>query len=67
MIQEIAPGSLYAQAGLKNGDVIRKVNGQPVTQPEQGTQLFQSLKNADGIDLEIVRNGTVRTAHFDIQ
>jgi len=67
LIQEIVPGSLYAQAGLKNGDVIRKVNGQPVTRPEQGIALFHSLKNANGIDLEIARNGTVHTAHFDIR
>lgn len=67
LIQEIVPGSLYDQAGLKNGDVIRKVNGQPITRPEQGIKLFQSLRNANGIDLEIARNGVTRTVHFDIR
>ncbi len=67
LIQEIVPGSLYARAGLLNGDIIRKVNGQPVIRPEEGIKLFQSLKNASSIDLEIVRNGTVRTIHFDIR
>jgi len=67
LIQEIVPGSLYARAGLLNGDIIRKVNGRPVIEPEEGIKLFQSLKNASSIDLEIVRNGSVRTIHFDIR
>jgi len=67
LIQEIAPGSLYDQAGLKNNDIIRRVNGQPVTRPEQGIKLFQSLRNANGIDLEIARGGAVHTVHFDIR
>lgn len=67
LIQEIVHGSLYDQAGLKNGDVIRKVNGQAITRPEQGIKLFQSLKKANGIDLEFARNGVVRSVHFDIR
>ncbi len=67
LIQEIVPDSLYAQAGLKNGDVIRKVNGQPIMQPEQVIKLFQSLRNANSIDLEFARNGVIRTVHFDIR
>ncbi len=67
LIQEIVPGSLYDEAGLKNGDVIRKVNGKPVTRPEEALGLFQSLRSASGIDLEIARGGDVRTIHFDIR
>jgi len=67
LLQEIVPGSLYAQAGLMNGDVIRKVNGKAVTRPEQGIALFQQLQNASALDLEITRAGAVQHIHFDIR
>jgi len=67
LIQEIVPGSLYAQAGLKNGDVIRKVNGQPVTRPEQGIKLFQSLRNASHIEVRILRGGKPEMLAYDIR
>jgi len=67
LIQDIVPDSLYAQAGLVNGDVIRKVNGKPVTRPEQGIALFQQLQNAPALDLEITRAGAAQQIHFDIR
>jgi len=66
MIRDIVPGSLYAQAGLKNGDVIKRVNGQEVSSPEQGIALFQALQTASSLDLEITRAGAVQRLHFDI-
>ncbi|MDQ6966050.1 MAG: PDZ domain-containing protein, partial [Mariprofundaceae bacterium] len=67
LIQDIVPGSLYAQAGLMNGDVIRKVNGQDIASPEQGIALFQALQTASSLDLEITRAGAVQQLHFDIR
>ncbi len=66
LLQDIVPGSLYAQAGLQNGDVVNKVNGQDVTTQEQGIALFKSLQNAQSIDLEITRTGARQRLHFDI-
>ncbi|MDX8392807.1 MAG: PDZ domain-containing protein [Mariprofundaceae bacterium] len=67
MLQDIVPDSLYAQAGLINGDVIRKVNGKVVMKPEQGIALFQQLQNASALDLEITRAGAAQHIHFDIR
>jgi len=67
LIQDIAPGSLYEQAGLMNGDVIRSVNGQAVSTPETGLALFQQLQSARSLDLEITRAGSVQKLHFDIR
>jgi len=67
LIQSIVPGSLYALAGLKNGDLLRSVNGQPVTTLQQGIALFQKLKDLSSIDAEIMRAGTIQQLHFDIK
>lgn len=67
MIDDIVPGSLYAKAGLKNGDVIRRINGRRLTRMDQGIRMFQALKNERGIDIEIARGGAVRHLHYSIQ
>jgi len=67
LIQDIVPGSLYEQAGLMNGDIIRRVNGQEISTPEKGIALFQELQTANSLDLEITRAGAVQQLHFDIR
>ncbi len=67
LIQDIVSGSLYELAGLKNGDIIRRVNGQEVSSPEKGLALFQELQTASSLDLEITRAGAVQQLHFDIR
>lgn len=67
MIDDIVPGSLYARAGLRNGDVIRSINGRRLTRMDQGIRMFQSLKDRRGIDIEIARGGTVRHLHYSIR
>jgi len=66
-ITEIAPGSLYARAGLKNGDVIESVNGIRIQSPEEAMAAYQRLKNAPHIEVRILRRGRPQTLHYDIQ
>jgi general secretion pathway protein C len=67
MITNIVPGSLYAQAGLKNGDVIQRVNGTAVKTPQQAMAMYRTLQNASSIDLAIVRGGRPQQIHYDIR
>jgi len=67
MIGEIVPASIYERIGLRNGDVIRKVNGQPVTTPQQAAAMYQALKSAPTISLELVRGGQVQQLNYVIR
>ncbi|MDX8406117.1 MAG: PDZ domain-containing protein [Mariprofundus sp.] len=67
VITDIVPGSLYQQAGLQNGDILTKVNGQLITNPGQAMQLYQTLQQASTIDLELTRAGQVQQVHYDIR
>jgi len=66
-LSEIAPGSLYQQAGIQNGDVIRKVNGQPITDAGQAMKMYESLKSASVIDIELMRAGQIQHVHYNIR
>ena len=67
VINNIVPNSLYQHIGLRNGDIILKVNGQAITSAQQGMQMYQTLQNASSIDLELRRNGATLPIHYQIQ
>ncbi len=67
VISSIVPGSLYDQVGLRNGDIIRKVNGQRVTSAQQAMAMYQALEKATSIDLEVLRAGQALQLHYDIR
>src|SRR5688572_19085390 len=61
-ILSIPPGSLAEQFGLRPNDVIRSVNGQPVTNTVTLTELRNSdaLKRASALTVGIDRAGQMR-------
>lgn len=67
VISDIVPASLFQLAGLQNGDVIQKVNGQLLDNPAQAMQLYQSLQNSSSIDVELIRAGQLQQLHYDIR
>ena len=52
--------------GLENGDELRTLNGVSLSSPEQALKAYGQARNADAIDLELSRNGTPLTLHYDI-
>ncbi|MGE5564519.1 MAG: Do family serine endopeptidase [Bacillota bacterium] len=62
VVRTVVPGGPAAQAGLQQGDVIVKVNGQQVTSDQTVSYLIANQKVGARIPIEIVRNrkpGTV--------
>jgi general secretion pathway protein C len=53
----IRPGSLVQQLGLRNGDVLERVNGIGLTDLEVTLQAYQKLRGAREIELEVRRQG----------
>jgi general secretion pathway protein C len=56
----IRPGSIYTQIGIKNGDVIQKVNGTAINSPELALEMYAKLQDAKTIEVDILRLGQVR-------
>ena len=67
VISEIVKGSLYEEIGLKNGDIIKKVNGESVTGAEQAMRMYRELQSATFIDVEIERNGRLQQISYVIR
>ncbi|HEY6913022.1 MAG TPA: type II secretion system protein GspC [Myxococcales bacterium] len=60
----IVPDSLYAKIGIQNGDVIRKINGYEMNSPDKALEIYQKLRDANRIEIEVERRGeTVRKSY----
>jgi len=53
----IRQGSLYEKLGLKNGDIIKNVNDNELSDPAQALKLFEELKTERSIYVDVERNG----------
>ena len=47
----------FAALGLRPGDLIKDIDGQSLTDPQQAMQIFQNLDNADQVSVTVERNG----------
>ncbi len=63
----IKSGSIYETLGLKRGDIIKGVNGEPVDTPQKAMELYQALKSAESIQLEIGRGGSNTTLNYQLE
>ena len=60
----IVPDSLYAKIGVQNGDVIRRINGYEMNSPDKALEIYQKLRDANRIEIEVERRGdTVRKSY----
>lgn len=66
-LSEIQGGSIFQQMGLQNGDVVTSINGQPLNDPTQAIALFNSLRDASNISMEVERGGQPVSLTYDIR
>ncbi|MFW6067463.1 MAG: PDZ domain-containing protein [Myxococcota bacterium] len=56
----------FQDAGLERGDVIVRVNGQPIERPEQALQVWNGLRVASALYIELLRDGDEQELRFAI-
>jgi general secretion pathway protein C len=63
----IRPNSLFEKIGLRDGDVLQRVNGSELSDPARAFELFEQLKNEKTITVDLVRNNVKQTLSYDIR
>ncbi|MEO8604859.1 MAG: type II secretion system protein GspC [bacterium] len=63
----IRRGSLFDKIGLKNGDIIRSINGNPMNDPGKAMGLMQELRDTTNLRVEATRNQQPVTLTYNIQ
>lgn len=66
-VTSIAPGSLIMELGLRNNDVVLRINGAPIRQPEDVIGLYKQFQQLDTVRLEVERGGRPVTLTYSMR
>lgn len=66
-ISEVKPQGVFGAIGLKNGDVLQKINDYPIDSPEKAIQSFMTLKGQTRIKLDLIRDGAPTSLSYEIR
>lgn len=64
LVRQIQPNSLYEKLGLRAGDVIKSVNGQPINTAEDAIRLYQQMSSISAVQMEITRGGKSEALYY---
>ena len=65
-ILSVKGGSLFARLGLKRGDILQRINGMELD-VKQGFAIFNQLKDAKNLTVDLVRGGQPQTVEYEIR
>ena len=66
LVEDITPGGPADKAGVKNGDVIRKLNGKTVGDSGQLTAMVTDMNPGTPVTLDMLRDGNPMTVHVTL-
>jgi len=64
---EVKPGGVFAMIGIKNGDVLLRLNDFPIDSPDKALQSFIALKGQNRLKMDMIRDGQPVTFNYDIR
>ncbi len=53
--------------GLKNGDIIRTVNGHRLTSKQKAYQIFKKARSQEAMNIELLRKNETKTLSFSLR
>jgi general secretion pathway protein C len=67
LVTEIRPRGIMDAIGLKNGDILKRVNGYELTSPERAVQVLTALKGQTSFKIDIVRGGQNLSFGYEVR
>jgi general secretion pathway protein C len=64
---EVKPNGIFAMIGIRNGDVLLRLNDFPVDSPDKALQSFITLKGQSRLKLDLIRDGQPTSFNYDIR
>ncbi len=56
-ISRIKRGSIFSKLGLRNGDIIKDINGNALDSPDDLFSMYENLKSGSSASIKIIRRG----------
>ena len=66
VVKMIRPKSLLAELGIQRGDTVTRVNGVELNSPEKALQIFQQLREAKRLTVDLKRGSDKLTFDYEV-
>ncbi len=66
-ISEVVRDGIYDSLGLKNRDILLRINGLEISNPEVAMQAMTALKGMNKVDLDIIRSGKNMSMSYQVR
>ena len=66
LVREVTAGGPAAEAGVRAGDVIVRVGGDRVQEPDDVAGAIQDMRPGQSVELEVRRDGEARTLNLEL-
>lgn len=66
-ISEVVSNGLYHSLGLRNGDILLRINGLEISNPEVAVQAMSALRGMNTVTLDIIRRGKNMSMSYQIR
>lgn len=64
MVFGIKPDSAFNRAGLRNGDIVKDINGTPVGSVEEASSLLSDMESASAARITLIRSGETKEISY---
>jgi len=64
VLSHVKPGSIFDKLGLKNGDVVKKIDNKEIKSPDDAFAFYNRLKSGAELSLEIGRGSETKTLNY---
>ena len=64
VLSHVKPGSIFSKLGLKNGDVVKKIDNKEIKSPDDAFAFYNRLKSGTELSLEINRGSDTKTLNY---
>lgn len=66
-LSNIQPNSIFRRMGLRNGDVLMGVDGQQIQSVDDALRLYDNLKTADNVMVDLKRRGREKAIEYRVK
>jgi general secretion pathway protein C len=64
---QLDEGSMFHKLGIRDGDMVKEINGVPLNNVSRTVQLLNGLRGEPSIKVQVVRNGTPVTLELNVK
>lgn len=66
-VSQIAKGSFLDQMGVQDNDMLSSLNNEKVTTVQDALALYEKYKNAEAVEIQLLRDGKPQTLRYTIR